>query len=672
MKICMQICKIFLFFIFFTFFISQSNFSQVIKRNIDYYEIPKLPYVQNPNKELYTIIKNDFNLQLRDGVILDCSKFYPDAPNPYLQNGYPTVIMVHGYGDSKVTLENFARAQSEYGYCVYTFSVRGQGNSGGLSNLISRTEALDLIDFVNYVKHDFTTGLDTSKVLITGGSQGGILPFMASCMGMKVRCIISALSSPQFASSWIENGSIKMTFLWTIDYTQDTARYAPQVIAMRNWVYNSDTKAKWDSLAYWLPQNRDYNNILSQCGVPILIENAWQDKFFNALGNLSTIPLITVPDRYYFGAVKGHGGDTSHTENLWHMNFFDEWYYYWLFDINNGILTRPKYHYAYTMFPEINNMWSFGHDSTTSFPPQTLSTLKLYFNKNNQLTNTPNINNNDFVNLNNTVASGYTLTQAVQAEFKGSEFNSNFQKAQLVFNTNPLTQDVIITNTPTISLDYSSNANLCQYNFQIYEVNNTKAKLITRVNYTDRNYTVNSRKTYAIQGLSHSHKFKAGNRIRVIVTNLDTAPDDVSFLATNPHVLPVMVNGINKMYLNSNCYLNFPVLSGGTTFVSNTGTDVPKNYSLSQNYPNPFNPITRINYDLPENANVKLTIFNILGVETKTLVNEFKTAGRYSVEFDGGNLASGMYFYRLIVEDRNSKVGNEKIYSAVKKMVLIK
>ncbi|MCX6166258.1 MAG: alpha/beta fold hydrolase, partial [Ignavibacteriae bacterium] len=211
MKNCIKKCNFFLFLILVSLIIPHFSYSQINRKKLENYEIPKLPYVQNPGNTLYTVIKSDFNLQLRDGVILDCSKFYPNAPNPYLQNGYPTVIMVHGYGDSKVTLENFARAQSEYGYCVYTFSVRGQGNSGGLSNLISRTEALDLIEFVNYVKHDYVTGLDTSKVLITGGSQGGILPFMASCMGMKVRCIISALSSPQFASSWIENGSIKMT-----------------------------------------------------------------------------------------------------------------------------------------------------------------------------------------------------------------------------------------------------------------------------------------------------------------------------------------------------------------------------------------------------------------------------------------------------------------------------
>jgi hypothetical protein len=314
------------------------------------------------------------------------------------------------------------------------------------------------------------------------------------------------------------------------------------------------------------------------------------------------------------------------------------------------------------MFPEITGMWSFGHDSAVIFPPQNPSTLKLFFNNNGQLTNTPNVNTNDFVNLNNTVATGYTLLQAVQAEFKGSQFNSNFQKSQLIFNTAPLAQDVIITNTPTISLDYSSNANLCQFNFQIYEVNSVKAKLITRVNYTDRNYTANTRKTYLIQGLSHSHKFKAGNKIRIIITNLDTSPNDVPFLATNPHVLPVMVNATNKIYLNSNSYLNFPVISGGITFLSNETADIPKDFTLSQNYPNPFNPITKISFSIPYETDVTINIYDIRGRHIKTLVNEEKTTGYYDVSFNASDIPSGIYFYNL-------KAGN---FTLTKKMVIIK
>ena len=70
-------------------------------------------------------------------------------------------------------------------------------------------------------------------------------------------------------------------------------------------------------------------------------------------------------------------------------------------------------------------------------------------------------------------------------------------------------------------------------------------------------------------------------------------------------------------------------------------------YSLSQNFPNPFNPITTINFTLPLSANVKLTIFNMLGQEIKTLANGFKEAGIYTFNFDASELNSGMYIYKI-------------------------
>lgn len=92
-------------------------------------------------------------------------------------------------------------------------------------------------------------------------------------------------------------------------------------------------------------------------------------------------------------------------------------------------------------------------------------------------------------------------------------------------------------------------------------------------------------------------------------------------------------------------------------------TSTPSKFSLEQNYPNPFNPATNIKYTIPNTGLVKLSIYDILGREVKTLVNEIKNAGTYSVEFNASNYASGVYFYRL-------KVGDE--YSDSKKMLLIK
>lgn len=73
----------------------------------------------------------------------------------------------------------------------------------------------------------------------------------------------------------------------------------------------------------------------------------------------------------------------------------------------------------------------------------------------------------------------------------------------------------------------------------------------------------------------------------------------------------------------------------------------PNEYSLMQNYPNPFNPITTIQFQLPSAGNVTLKVFDVLGSEVSTLVNEYREAGSYDVEFNASSLSSGVYYYQL-------------------------
>lgn len=94
---------------------------------------------------------------------------------------------------------------------------------------------------------------------------------------------------------------------------------------------------------------------------------------------------------------------------------------------------------------------------------------------------------------------------------------------------------------------------------------------------------------------------------------------------------------------------------------------VPSKFDLGQNYPNPFNPVTKINFDLPNDSKVSMIIYDVTGREIKRLVNnEIRQAGYHTVELNGSSLSSGVYFYRMNAE------GSGKSFIMTKKMVLIK
>ena len=103
----------------------------------------------------------------------------------------------------------------------------------------------------------------------------------------------------------------------------------------------------------------------------------------------------------------------------------------------------------------------------------------------------------------------------------------------------------------------------------------------------------------------------------------------------------------------------------------------PKEFILYQNYPNPFNPSTKISWQSPVSSHQTLKVYDVLGNEIATLVDEYKPAGRYEVEFSVAQvsrpeLASGVYFYQLLVSALQSKDGKAREYSETKKMILLR
>jgi hypothetical protein len=136
-----------------------------------------------------------------------------------------------------------------------------------------------------------------------------------------------------------------------------------------------------------------------------------------------------------------------------------------------------------------------------------------------------------------------------------------------------------------------------------------------------------------------------------------------SFSAGKADIVGMAANGTD-LYVATGAegLWHIPLISFGITSVAAGGTIVPRQFNLEQNYPNPFNPATNINYGLAKDVHVRLAIYNMLGQEVRLLADGMEQPGYKSVQFDAGNLPSGIYIYRITAG----------AFTDVKKMVLIR
>ncbi|MFA5403661.1 MAG: YCF48-related protein, partial [Ignavibacteria bacterium] len=125
----------------------------------------------------------------------------------------------------------------------------------------------------------------------------------------------------------------------------------------------------------------------------------------------------------------------------------------------------------------------------------------------------------------------------------------------------------------------------------------------------------------------------------------------------------VHFSNVQTGWIATNLGYIYQTTNGGSTIgIQQISSEIPKEYKISQNYPNPFNPSTTIRLELPKKEYVNLTVYNVNGIEIERLINGVKNAGSYEISFDGSNISSGIYYYRLMTVK----------FTDTKKMILIK
>ncbi|MCX6161722.1 MAG: T9SS type A sorting domain-containing protein [Ignavibacteriae bacterium] len=193
---------------------------------------------------------------------------------------------------------------------------------------------------------------------------------------------------------------------------------------------------------------------------------------------------------------------------------------------------------------------------------------------------------------------------------------------------------------------------------------------INVIYYDDRNTTTDSAEVYLSRSTDggnnwsdivlSNHRFKP----KPIVGGASGYQGDfISVVSHGTKLYPFWMDDYSGIY-----QVWTSVIDLNTIGIKKEGIEIPAEYSLNQNYPNPFNPMTKISFQLSVAGNVSLKIFDMLGREAATPVNEKLSAGTYSVDWNASDFASGVYFYRLTVNSAN----NDMVYSQTRKMIILK
>ncbi|MFZ1290817.1 MAG: T9SS type A sorting domain-containing protein [Melioribacteraceae bacterium] len=223
-------------------------------------------------------------------------------------------------------------------------------------------------------------------------------------------------------------------------------------------------------------------------------------------------------------------------------------------------------------------------------------------------------------------------------------------------------QDTIITGIAKYAYSISTNSRICKVeNLAGIEKGKNDFKIQTKGAAGDSIEVYFSYGEYSTE-INEVYKFPADTKDWVEYSL------DQSANGNNELIIPENVNFISVDIKCSNYVLGKVKISGmylaksKTSDIEDEVEEIPNNFILNQNYPNPFNPETKISYSLPKNSNVTVKIYNILGSEITTLVNEKQNSGNYEITFNATNLASGVYFYSLHTEN----------FTQTKKMVLLR
>ena len=576
-------------------------------------------------------VSTNFFITVGDGVALDATLMTPSGIPP--EGGFPTVVLIHGYGGNKDEMSPISNYLTSFGYGCLTYSVRGQGNSGGLSTTMGNRESQDLEEVIEYLRA--IPGINPDKLGVAGGSQGGIHAWMAATRNMPgVKVIASLVGPPSYSLDLFPANCIKQQFHFEMNLAG--VRYAPLKDQIRQQLVNE----QYDSLEAFAA-GRDMERLLDSVKIPVIQSVGWADVLFPVNGAIRTISRLngrSIPVWSYFGT-NGHGEQIYLPDYFYVITLMLHWFDRWLGDIPLADADKP-----FVVYADERPGWP--HHESLSWPPPGYGSVRLFLSGDSLSTTIPAGSGEAPFGLN--YDESYTPAQGWTDGYAGTSFHNAFHSMPHRYVSAPLVDTLEVTGTPQATLHLRSDAANFQAHVLLFDVSSDDTvptwTLMTRGANGVRGQVPGTDVQRTVECQALSHIIAAGHRIGVEITSLDMYDQNRAQII--PYFTPSA--SVVRSSPTEPSFVDMPFVGRTLVLATAPGDAVtPAAMILFQNYPNPFNPSTTIRFALDASQHVRLEVFTILGQRLAVLVDGVLHPGQYSVQVDGKRWASGMYICRL-------------------------
>lgn len=445
--------------------------------------------------------QSELFVPMADGVRLDVSAFRPESSQS--TEGFPLVIIVHGYSGNKALTLDQARDLAERGYVGVAYSVRGQGASEGVSHTLSVRELYDLQEIISWALD--TLPVNPRKVAVMGSSQGGWHAYMAAAHDERVACVIAENIFTDFSQMALPNGCMGNWFYTRTMRRQILTAGYPEVV--RQWTVNG----QWDLVREWA-RVRSPLFVAHRIRCPVLIIHGWYDEPMPVNHPMWIWEHLSVPKMMYLGS-GGHNAPDDPDDAEFRLSLENQWLDHWLKGEQSELIKESLVIYSVPPTTERRR--------AETFPPPGTREVTWYLNGDGTLgSQPPREASSPSTVTNQLMDNSYDLAAAVADDF--GQTAQAVRRDAVVFESDPIPETLELAGIPKFRLYVKSDRPWLQLNFRLFDrKEDGSSTQITRANYGVLDGVPGVMREIEFEGVATAYTLQSGHRLRLEVSNLN-------------------------------------------------------------------------------------------------------------------------------------------------------